>query len=329
VRIGGESLGQGVLADVRRRYGELVANEEQAVLSSQRLQAGVEAFGSRKEAVKAGYTVALARQQVDEAFAALGDPHGSGLRADDLAPARAATDELLRAAADLERRLGGEDAPEVLCELRLASADLRLVFAAESPQTAVLLVVGIGREDWGEWYDEALPLARAELQREDEDFTTYDRAAFLSEYFPGEKAEVQAGAPTAPGAETSQARLRPGRLIGRFLVRRAFGGGAGVLLGDVAAQLGRGRVVDDRDQRDLHARDLHEVLRQLQRRHRVQTVLQEVAVVLDRLQGQQRRHLRTDDVAQDSFALFRGGRGQGLPQVAHSSHLSVITSANN
>jgi hypothetical protein len=194
LRIGAGDLDQGALADARRRYGELVASEEQAVLSSQRLEAGVEAFRSRKEAVKAGYTAALAKQQVDEAFAALGDPHGSGLTADDLAPARSATEELLRDAAELERRLGGADASEVLSELRLESADLRVVFAAESPQTAVLLVVGIGREDWGQWYDEALPLAQAELQREDDDFTTYDRAAFLSEYFPGEEAEVQAGA---------------------------------------------------------------------------------------------------------------------------------------
>jgi phage shock protein A len=194
LRIGGGDLDQGALADARQRYEELVANEEQAALSSQRLQASVDAFRSRKEAVKAGYTAALAKQQIDEAFAALGEPHGSGLTADDIAPAPAATDELLQAAADLERQLGGEGAPEMLSELRLETADLRLLFAAESPETAVLLVVGIGREDWGEWYDEALPLARAELQREDDDFTAYDRAAFLSEYFPGEEAEVQAGA---------------------------------------------------------------------------------------------------------------------------------------
>jgi hypothetical protein len=60
--------------------------------------------------------------------------------------------------------------------------------------TAVLLVVGIGHDDWSEWYEEALPLVRAELQLQDDDFTGYDLAAFLAEYFPGEEAEVQAGA---------------------------------------------------------------------------------------------------------------------------------------
>ena len=171
-----------------------MVRERQAVLSAERLKADVEAFRSRKEAVKAGYAAALAKQQVDEAFAALGEPHGSGLGAGGIAPVLAATRELLRTGADLERRLGGDGAPETLRELRLATADLRLLFAAASPETAVLLVVGIGREDWGEWYAEALPLARAELQRGGDDFASFDRAAFLSAYFPGEEAEVQAAA---------------------------------------------------------------------------------------------------------------------------------------
>jgi hypothetical protein len=117
-----------------------------------------------------------------------------GVAVDDMAPARIAIDELLQASADLEQRLGGDAAPEELSELRLESAGLRLLFASESPDTAVLLVAGIGHDDWEEWYDEALPLARDELQLPDEDFTSYDLAEFLSEYFAGEQTEVQAGA---------------------------------------------------------------------------------------------------------------------------------------
>jgi hypothetical protein len=194
LQIGGADLGHEALADARQRYEELVAKEEQATLSSQRLQVRVSAFRARIDAVKAGYTAALAKQEIYEAFAALGEAHVPGLTGDDMARAQAATYELLRATVDLEKQLGVDAAPEVLSELRLETADLRLLFAAESPDTAVLLVMGIGRDDWGEWYNEALPLAQAELDPHDDDFTRYDLAAFLSEYFPGEEPEVQAGA---------------------------------------------------------------------------------------------------------------------------------------
>jgi phage shock protein A len=40
--------------DTRRRYEELVAEEKEAILSSERLRARVDAFRTRKEAVKAG-----------------------------------------------------------------------------------------------------------------------------------------------------------------------------------------------------------------------------------------------------------------------------------
>ncbi|GAA4627999.1 hypothetical protein GCM10023196_042540 [Actinoallomurus vinaceus] len=194
LQIGGGDLDQEALADTRQRYEELVAKEEQATFSAQRLQARVDAFRARKEAIKAGYTAALAKQEIHEAFAALGEKHMLGMTADDMAPARAAVDELLRVAADLEQQLDVDAAPEMLSELRLETADLRLLFAAESPDTAVLLVVGIGRDEWEEWYGEALPLARAELQLDDNEFTSYDMAAFLAEYFPGEEAAIQAGA---------------------------------------------------------------------------------------------------------------------------------------
>jgi phage shock protein A len=193
LQIGEGDLGQETLADARQRCEELVAKEEWATLSSQRLQARVDAFRARKEVLKAGYTSALARQEIHEAFAALGETQVPSLAADDMARVRAGTDELLRVAAELEQQLGIDAEPEI-SELRLETVDLRLLLAAESPDTAVLLVVGIGRDDWGEWHDEALPLVRAELQLQDDDFTSYDLAAFLSEYFPGEEAEVQAGA---------------------------------------------------------------------------------------------------------------------------------------
>ncbi|GLY91512.1 hypothetical protein [Actinoallomurus iriomotensis] len=175
-----------LLQRVRRRPGDL----EQF---AQRAQASVDAFGVRKEAVKAAYTAALAQRTIDEALAAFDESYVPGRAADEVAPARAAADEMLRAAAELERQLGTDTEPEI-SELRLDAFDLRLLFAAESSDTAVLLVVGIGHDDWDQWYAEALPLARAELELQDDDFTGYDLAAFLSEYFPGEETAVQAAA---------------------------------------------------------------------------------------------------------------------------------------
>jgi hypothetical protein len=174
-RLGEGDLGQEPLA---RRYEELVAEERQAILSSERLMARVDAFRTRKGAVKAGYTAALADQRLREALA---EPDAPGLE-----PARAAADELLRTAADLEHQLGA--APETVRELRLETVDLRLLFAAESPDTATLLVAGTA-DDWAEWYEEAVPLAWAELQKDD--FVAYDKATFLAEYFPGEETEIE------------------------------------------------------------------------------------------------------------------------------------------
>ncbi|MGI5232777.1 hypothetical protein [Actinoallomurus sp. CA-142502] len=186
-------IGQEVTADARRRYEDLVAEEVRATLFSQRVQARVDAFRARKEVVKAGYTAALANRTLDEAFAAFDESYVSGRAADEVAPAHAAADEMLRAAAELERQLGADTQPEI-SELRLEASDLRLLFAVTPSDTAVLLVVGIGHDDWGQWYAEALQLAQAELELQDDDFTGYDLAAFLSEYFPGEEAAVRAGA---------------------------------------------------------------------------------------------------------------------------------------
>ncbi|GAA1301440.1 hypothetical protein Psi02_28710 [Planotetraspora silvatica] len=177
----------------RRRYEELVREEERAALQSQRLQAKVDMFRVRKEAVKANYTAAQARREIDEALAAGGEPGVSERAVDDMTAAQAAINELLQVADDLQQELSDDAANEGSSELRLESADLRLLFAAESPDIAVLLVVGMG-QDWGAWYDEALSLAQAELEREGDDFTDYDLATFLSEYFPGEETEVRAGA---------------------------------------------------------------------------------------------------------------------------------------
>jgi phage shock protein A len=172
------------------RHRELEAEEEQAAISAQRYQARVDLLRTRKETLKAAYTAAFAKQEIDEAFVTLGEPPPEV--ADDMAAARTGIDEFLREAASM-----GADAFEglnALYELRLSTADLRLLFAAGIPGVAVPLVVGIDRDDWRQWYEDALSLAHDELRRPDDDFTDYDLAGFLAAYFPGEEAEVRASA---------------------------------------------------------------------------------------------------------------------------------------
>jgi hypothetical protein len=192
-RIDAGDLDPPALADARRRHGELTAEEERATLSARRLQAAVDEFRYRKQVVQTGHPMARAVQELHEAFAATGEARANG-PAGDLAAAQATVDEMLEAAAALEREYGDGASPEGLHELRLESADLRLLFAARSPDTGVLLVVGMDQEDWPEWYGEALPLARDDLGLGEDEFTDYGLGAFLSEYFPGEQAEVRAGA---------------------------------------------------------------------------------------------------------------------------------------
>ncbi|WP_329252060.1 hypothetical protein OG417_08240 [Actinoallomurus sp. NBC_01490] len=193
LRIGAGGLDPDTLAETRRQYEEVVGEEARAALFSRRIQAGLNVFAARKEAVKAGYAAALANRTIDEAFAAFDESYVPGRPVDDVAPARAAADDMLRGAAELEQWLGGDTAPEI-SELRLETSELRLLFAVVSPDTAVLLVVGIGHDDWDRWYEQALPLARDELELEDGEFTGYDLTTFLTEYFPGEEAEIQAAA---------------------------------------------------------------------------------------------------------------------------------------
>jgi hypothetical protein len=172
-----------------RRLEELVTMEEQAILASQRLQNEIDSFRSRKEVVKANYTTAIAKLQIN---AANKDEPPLDL-ADDLGKIRAIVDTTLRRIAEMERSLGAGTSDNTN-ELRLEAADLRLLFATTADDTITFLVAGMAQETWSEWYSEALPLARAELQLQAEDFTTYDEPTFLSEYFPGHEAEVRTAA---------------------------------------------------------------------------------------------------------------------------------------
>ena len=98
-----------------------------------------------------------------------------------------------RLAADLkELRPGALGAP---------ADDVRIIFAAEPPGTALLIAVLEGHDAVQERYDEAVALSSEVLQRtrageapEAAAHAYDDTESFLDEFFPGEASEVQAGA---------------------------------------------------------------------------------------------------------------------------------------
>ena len=95
------------LTDLRTQHAGLQGEEEKLTLASQRLQAKVDAFRTRKETIKATYSAAEAQTKINEAFAGISEEMGDvGLamqRAEDKTAqmqARAgAVDELLASGA--------------------------------------------------------------------------------------------------------------------------------------------------------------------------------------------------------------------------------------
>jgi phage shock protein A len=95
------------LADLNTQHAALQAEEEKLTLASQRLQAKVDAFRTRKETIKATYTAAEAQTKIGEAFSGISEEMGDvGLavqRAEDKTQAMqaraGAIDELLASGA--------------------------------------------------------------------------------------------------------------------------------------------------------------------------------------------------------------------------------------
>ncbi|SEF45172.1 phage shock protein A (PspA) family protein [Thermomonospora echinospora] len=64
------------LSDLRVQYQNLQGEEEKLTLASQRLQAKVDAFRTRKETIKATYTAAEAQTKINEAFSGISEEMG-------------------------------------------------------------------------------------------------------------------------------------------------------------------------------------------------------------------------------------------------------------
>jgi phage shock protein A len=162
----------------------------------QRQQARTDAFRTRKELLKAAYTAARAELQVNEETA---DPD----RADPEATAQALA-RLRDATAQIERELGRQPLPEGLLELRPGApgdGEIRIIFALEPAGTALLIAVLEGRDTARDQYREAVMLsadvlleARAGQAPEASARGYDDTRSFVEEFFPGQAAEVDAGA---------------------------------------------------------------------------------------------------------------------------------------
>jgi phage shock protein A len=67
---------EGQLGDLRQQYSNLQGEEEKLTLASQRLQAKVDSFRTRKETIKATYTAAEAQTKINEAFSGISEEMG-------------------------------------------------------------------------------------------------------------------------------------------------------------------------------------------------------------------------------------------------------------
>lgn len=67
---------QGQINDLKVQQAQLQGEEEKLTLASQRLQAKVEAFRTKKETIKATYTAAEAQTRINEAFSGISEEMG-------------------------------------------------------------------------------------------------------------------------------------------------------------------------------------------------------------------------------------------------------------
>jgi phage shock protein A len=120
----------GQLADLQTQHSQLQAEEEKLVQASQRLQAKVDAFRTRKETIKATYTAAEAQAKIGEAVSGISEEMGDvGMaiqRAEDKTQqmqARAgAVDELIASGALDDTSLPGSSRDDIQAELDRGSA---------------------------------------------------------------------------------------------------------------------------------------------------------------------------------------------------------------
>jgi hypothetical protein len=129
------------LAALRRQYAALQAEEERITVASQRLQASLDEFQTRKEAAKAAYLAAQEEAEATWAEVTGNGGAGSGTGPVDDDPG------------------GAVQGPFWLKELRPSapeSAGIRILFTVEPSGTALLLAAGTESDRLHAWYAEAI-----------------------------------------------------------------------------------------------------------------------------------------------------------------------------
>ena len=169
----------------------------------QRLERRTDEFRVRKELLKATYLTVRAEIQVAEEIPAASDPGA----------AAEAAGRLRDVTAEIRQELGRQPLPDGLLELRPATpavsaapgapgdGDIRLIFGLEPPGTALMIAVLEGREAARDQYRDAVLLSADVLlearagQAPEASARAYDDTRSLAEeFFPGQAAEVEAGA---------------------------------------------------------------------------------------------------------------------------------------
>ncbi len=119
---------QSQLDELQTQYAQLQGEEEKLTVASQRLQAKVDAFRTRKETIKATYTAAEAQTRINEAFSGISEEMGDvGMaiqRAEDKTAqmqARAGAIDELMASGALDDAVGGKR-DDIQSELDMMSA---------------------------------------------------------------------------------------------------------------------------------------------------------------------------------------------------------------
>ncbi len=201
-------------AELRPVLPRLTAAERRLREQLQQLQERTDAFRGRREVLQATYTAARTGLLIEEAIAASGPADAaSGLavavsgQADAPSGPAGAGEAAARFRAvtgQVERELGWPPWPEGLSELRPGApgdSEIRILFAVEPAGAALLIAVLEGHEAIRSQYSEAVGLAadalravRAGQAPEAAEHGYDDLAPFLQEFFPGQAAQLEAGA---------------------------------------------------------------------------------------------------------------------------------------
>jgi hypothetical protein len=132
------------LGDLRGQFIRLQEEERKLTLTALRLQAKMDTFRVRKEAIKASYEAAEAELKANEALSGITDEF-----TDVLLPEEGATTDPGYPVRLRELRPGAPD-----------RIDVRILFAIQPPDTVVLLAAGGQRERLRAWYDREVPRAQ-------------------------------------------------------------------------------------------------------------------------------------------------------------------------